>query len=421
MIQPVRGTKDLFPEDYYFFDKIIKITQTIAKRYGYLNVQTPIIEHTEVFQRSLGETSDVVSKEMYSFNSMGGESITLRPEFTASIVRAVISGGYVQSIPLKLFTYGPLFRYDRPQAGRQRQFHQINFEHIGENSPEADAEIIKLASDILENLNIRAHTRLHVNSLGCVESRELYHIKLREYLAKYENELSNDSQKRLHKNPMRILDSKNENDQKILENAPIISEFYTYESKARFEKTLDMLTKLGVDYFIDTKLVRGLDYYCHTAFEFTTEKLGSQATVIGGGRYDGLAKIMSKYDFPAIGFAGGIERLVLLYSLINSEDRPLLSNINKHIAIVPVEEDQIKESYILAAILRNHDISCVVYQNGKMGKKIEKASSAGAKAAIFIGENEIKTSIYKLKNLDSGIQEDIASNEMLQKCKSIMS
>ncbi len=421
MIQPVRGTKDLFPEDYYFFNKIVKMAQSVARCYGYLSIQTPIIEHTEVFQRSLGETSDVVSKEMYSFNTMGGESITLRPEFTAGIMRAVISGGHTQTMPQRLFCAGPLFRYDRPQAGRQRQFHQINFENIGEATPEADAEMIKIASDILEGLGLREYTKLQLNSLGCNESRALYHMKLKEYLMKYESELSGDSQKRLHKNPMRILDSKNENDQKILENAPVISDYYTAESKNRFDQLLEMLEIFGIKYVIDKKLVRGLDYYCHTAFEFTTDKLGAQATVIGGGRYDGLAKIISKYDLPAIGFAGGIERLAILYAHINPQDKATPDKINKHIAVIPAEDLAVKESYKIASHLRSNNLPSIIYNNGKMGKKIEKAVNSGAIAAIFIGESEIKTGLYKLKNLESGMQEEIGYNDLIQSCKLLIS
>lgn len=420
-IQPVRGTKDLFPEDYYFFNKIVQTALSVARCYGYLNMQTPIIEHSEVFQRSLGETSDVVSKEMYSFNTMGGENITLRPEFTAGIMRAVTSGGHIHAMPQRLFCYGPLFRYDRPQAGRQRQFHQINFENIGESSPESDAELIKIAHDILADLGLSDYIKLQLNSLGCTESRELFHVKLKEYLMKYESELSNDSQKRLHKNPMRILDSKNENDQKILGGAPEISDCYTDESRKRFDEVREMLEVLGIKYEIDTKLVRGLDYYCHTAFEFTTDKLGAQATVIGGGRYDGLARIMSKYDLPAIGFAGGIERLAILYSIVNSEDKATLDKINPHIAVIPVEDSAIKESYKIAAILRRGILPSIIYSNGKMGKKIEKAVNNGAMIAIFIGENEINTGLYKLKNLKSGMQEEVRYDTILERCKHLIS
>jgi len=411
MMRPVRGAKDLLPNEYYFFEKIVETARSEAKLYGYQDFATPIFEYTDVFNRTLGETSDVVNKEMYTFIDRGGDSITLRPEFTAGIMRAIISGGLSHSLPMRLFSSGPVFRHDRPQAGRQRQFHQINCEIIGESSHQIDAELVKLASDILENLGIRKDTVLHINSLGCTESRALFHVKLKEFLLKFENDLSPDSKQRLHKNPMRILDSKDQNDQKILQDAPSIADSYTKESKERFEQTLSLLEDFKVAYEVDSKLVRGLDYYCHTAFEFVTDKLGSQSTVIGGGRYDGLAKIMSndKYDFPAIGFAGGIERLMMMYNLTSEEPKP-----SKNIAIIPIGEESINEAYIIASKIRSCNIASIVYASGKIGKRIERASSGGSIFAIFVGENEIKTQLYKLKNLESGEENELSLPEIIK-------
>ncbi len=406
MMRAVRGTKDLTPSDYAIFEKIVNASRKISLRYGFENFATPIFEYTEVFDRTLGETSDVVNKEMYTFIDRGGDSVTLRPEFTAGIMRSVTCG-LTHKLPMRLFSYGPIFRHDRPQAGRQRQFHQINCEILGEDSSESDAEIIKLGADILQDLDLLKDSKLLVNSLGCTISRANFHIALKEYLLKYEDELSNDSKSRLHKNPMRILDSKNENDQKILESAPSIANSYTIESKKRFDDVLNMLSLFGVKFEINLNLVRGLDYYCHTAFEFTTDKLGAQSTIIGGGRYDGLAKIMSKHDFPAVGFAGGIERMMLMIA----EEKYL----NRTIAILSVGDDSISESYLLASKLRDHGLPVIVHQKGKIGKRIEKSVSSGAIVAIFIGENEIKTQRYKIKNLELGIEDELSFDEILSK------
>jgi len=406
MMRAVRGTKDLLPSDFAIFKKIVNVVQKISERYGFENFATPIFEYTKIFDRTLGETSDVVNKEMYTFVDRSGESVTLRPEFTAGIMRSV-TGGLIHKLPMRLFSYGPIFRHDRPQTGRQRQFHQINCEVLGEDSPESDAEIIKLGCDILLELDLLKYSKLFVNSLGCVVSRENFHIALKKYLLKYENELSYDSKLRLHKNPMRILDSKDIGDQKILESAPSIVDSYTDASKRRFDNVLNMLSLFGVKFEINVNLVRGLDYYCHTAFEFTTDRLGAQSTIIGGGRYDGLAKIMSKHDFPAIGFAGGIERMMLML--------PEEIYVNKTIAILSVNDEFVHDAYLLASELRNYGLRIIVYTRGKIGRRIEKAVSSGSIIAIFVGENEVKSRRYKVKNLESGVEDELLSSEIASK------
>jgi histidyl-tRNA synthetase len=409
--RPVRGTKDLLPNQYHTFEKVIKSASIIAKRYGFQNFATPIMEYTEVFNRTLGDTSDVVNKEMYSFIDRGGDSLTLRPEFTAGIMRAVISEGLTHSLPLRLFSHGPVFRHDRPQAGRQRQFHQINFEMIGDNAVHLDAEAVKIGYDIVSDLGIEKDIKININSLGCLESRENYHIRLKEHLLKYESSLSEDSQKRLHKNPMRVLDSKDQTDQDILKDAPIISDFYTKETKERFESTLLLLEDLAVPFVINPRLVRGLDYYSHTAFEYVTTKIGSQTAVGGGGRYDGLAKIMSpKHDIPAIGLALGIERFMILL-----EDKVKYSH--EHIAIFPIGDDSINSTICFTDKLRSYDISAIVYSNGKLGKRIEKATSAGAKIGVFLGTEEINSGSYKVKNLEDGSESVLSFEETIKFCK----
>lgn len=392
-IRSVRGAKDLLPKDYDLFQKIIRSAEKIASTYGFQGFATPIMEYTEVFDRTLGDTSDVVNKEMYSFIDRSGDSITLRPEFTAGVMRSVISEGLTHSLPLRLFSYGPVFRHDRPQAGRQRQFHQLNFEFIGEKAGIVDAEAVKLGYDIIKDLGIDSDIVIEINSLGCSQTRELYHVKLKEYLLKYETELSEDSKKRLHKNPMRILDSKDENDKKILTTAPEISEFYTKESKDIFETTLKLLEDSSVPFEVNKKLVRGLDYYCHTAFEYSTKKIGAQTAVGGGGRYDGLASIMSKHDIPAIGLACGIERFMILL-----EKNNLYSN--SFIAIFPMD-DLLSESLKVADILRKNNLPVRIFEYGKIGKRIEKSVSLGAKFAIFLGANELNLGEFKIKNLDT--------------------
>ena len=395
-MRAVRGAKDLVPSEYFLFEKVINSAAKIAKRYGFQNFYTPIMEYSEVFNKTLGETSDVVHKEMYSFVDRGGDSITLRPEFTAGIMRAIITEGLTHSLPLRLFSHGPLFRHDRPQAGRQRQFHQINFEIIGDSSEKIDAEAVKIGYDIIKDLDILDVVSIDINSLGCQDTRASYHAKLKEYLLKYENDLSEDSQKRLHKNPMRILDSKNENDQKILQDAPLISESYTNDTKSRFESTLLLLEELGVPFQINHKLVRGLDYYCHTAVEYTTKSIGAQTAIGGGGRYDGLAKMMSpKHDIPSIGLACGIERFMILLAAKEN-----FYNF-KHITIIPIGDDAINSAYLLADKLRSEDIATIVFADGKLAKRIDKASKT-SKFAIFMGQDEINSSIFKLKNLETG-------------------
>ncbi len=307
-LQSVRGAKDLLPLDYMLHEYIIEAAKKVSLLYGYLGMSTPIIEYTTIFERTLGEDSDVISKEIYSFSDKSNNNICLRPEFTAGIIRAFISNNELHTrLPLKLFSVGPVFRYDRPQAARQRQFHQVNFEHIGAENPYTDAEIIKCACCFLTNIGIIDDITLEINSLGCVETRILYQKALVKYFSDYKLKLSKDSQIRLIKNPMRILDSKDEIDQEIIANSPIISEYYTSETDKYFNNVKKYLDLLSVNYVVNPRLERGLDYYCHTAFEFITNKLGAQSTILAGGRYDGLSELMGGPKTKAIGFAAGVE------------------------------------------------------------------------------------------------------------------
>ncbi len=407
-LQPIRGMKDLLPDQYQLQANIINIAESIGIKYGYQTISTPILEYSSVFARTLGETSEVVNKEMYSFLDRSNDSVTLRPEFTAGIMRAFISNGLHHQLPLKFFSSGPVFRYDRPQAGRQRQFHQINFEYLGAYGPFTDAETIKLASSILKELGIENFITLELNSLGCNESRSKYAEALFTYFSSYKNDLSEESKARLEKNPMRILDSKSELDKKLVENAPVITEFYSDEAKEYFDNMLNYLEILDVKYTLNPKLVRGLDYYSHTAFEFTTDKLGAQATVLGGGRYDGLSKIMGgPADLPAIGFAAGIERLGLLMDNYKA-------NFSQPIVIIPIGDENLQHSVELVDKLRSWGKHALVEHKGKIAKKMQNADKVNAKYTVLIGSDEIAAGKYKLRSMSDGVEKMVTEKELLE-------
>ena len=391
-LQPLRGMKDLLPDDYKVHDYIINKARDVGALYGYKQMSTPILEYTKVFNRSMGESSDVISKEIYSFLDKSNDSVALRPEFTACIIRSLISNGLQHKLPLKFFSTGPVFRYDRPQAGRQRQFHQLNYEYIGAKGAITDADTLKLAVDILKALEIEQDTTLELNSLGCNESRSVYQQKLVEYLNDFKDQLSEESKRRLSKNPMRILDSKSKTDQKIIAHAPVLSEYYTDESKEYFEELIKYLDILGVKYSINPRLVRGLDYYCHTVFEFTTKKLGSQSTILAGGRYDGLAKIMGNNDdVPAIGFAAGIERIALMREYNISEV--------KLVFVLPIGKNNICYALEIVDKLRTENIATIIEPLGKIAKRMQRIFNENAKFIIFIGDEEQAHNNLKIKDL----------------------
>ncbi len=409
-LAPLRGMKDLLPREWRIAKHIESIALQTGKLYGYDGFSTPILESASVFDRTLGDTSDVVSKEMYCFADKKGRLVALRPEFTASVMRAVISNGLKQKLPLKLFSSGPLFRYDRPQEGRQRQFHQVNFEYIGASNPYSDAETIILATHFLSNLGILEDLTLELNSLGCPSTRRSYNEALIAYFKKYLSDLSTDSKQRLEQNPLRILDSKDENDRLISRGAPVISDFYSDEAKDYFKQVRNHLDNLGVNYVINPKLARGLDYYSHTTFEFTTSKLGAQSTVLAGGRYDGLATLMGEDEIPAIGFAAGIERLAMMCKFSLEQERPVY--------IIPIGDECLDYSVLLINQLRKTNISAILELDGKIGKRLQAAVSVNAKYVIFIGTQELTTNSYKLKDLDTGIEQTVTMPELLKVVKS---
>ena len=398
-LQPVRGTQDLLPDAYRRHRAVIDTARRIAERFGYQEIATPIFEFTEVFARPIGETTDIVSKEMYTFQDRGGEEITLRPEYTAGIVRAVMSNGLTQSLPLKFFAAGPMFRYERPQKGRFRQFHQIDAELIGAAQPTADVELISLAAEILDALGVLKHTVLELNTLGDSASRQAYRAALVDYYGKHRDKLSEDSRRRLETNPLRILDSKDEGDKRLNAEAPNFADYLTPEAKDFFAEVCAGLTTLGIKYMLNPRLVRGLDYYCHTAFEFITTSLGAQGTVLGGGRYDGLMGVMGGPETPGVGWAAGIERLALLI-----EEPPAPP---RAIALVPLGKPAELLALQLAQSLRRAGFHIELGYSGNLSRRLQRANKIKARAAVILGENEIAKQVATVRDLDSGEQAEI--------------
>lgn len=403
-LQRVRGTQDLMPPMNAAFRNLEDQARKISSLYGYGEIQTPLFEFSEVFYRTLGETSDVVHKETYTFIDRGGDSLTLRPEGTAGIARAFISEGLAQNLPLKFFYSGPMFRHERPQKGRYRQFHQIGVECLGQESPEADVESIALAWNFLTSIGLNQRTQLEINTLGDTSSRLKYREKLVEYFLAYKTELSSESQMRLEKNPLRILDSKDAGDQKINATAPRFEEFLNDESKKFFDSVLHGLHLQKIPLKQNSHLVRGLDYYSHTVFEFVTSELGAQGTVLAGGRYDGLIALMGGPQTPGVGWAAGIERLCELSTPV-----PLAKT---QVCILPADEKGESYASFIAQIFRAKNLRTEILFSGNISKKMKKASQLEADYAVIIGTSEIEAQSITLKNLKSGTQQLLPWSEI---------
>ncbi|MEO1090875.1 MAG: histidine--tRNA ligase [Pseudomonadota bacterium] len=399
-LRPPRGTHDLFGDDARRHRHVTDRARTIAEHYGYGEMATPIFEFTGVFSRSLGETSDVVSKEMYVFEDRGGDEITLRPENTAAVMRAILSNGLLQQLPLRFFYAGPMFRYERPQKGRLRQFHQIGVELVGAPEPLADIEVIALGQQVLDELGLGDRITLELNSLGDPASRSAYRDALVAYLGRFRSELSEDSRKRLERNPLRILDSKDETDRRIVADAPHLAASYNDASRAFFDQVQDGLTRLGIAFVVKPSLVRGLDYYTHTAFEFSTNALGAQGAVIAGGRYDGLIEQLGGPPTPGVGWAGGIERLALLLDETPAAAAP--------VALVPIGQTAEAEALVLAAELRRAGIACDLAFRGKPGQRLKRADRLGAAVALVFGDDELAADQVLLRDLATGEQRPLA-------------
>lgn len=397
-LQRVRGTQDLLPETSRKFRHIENLAWNEARNYGYGEIDTPIFEMSEVFHRTLGETSDMVHKETYTFQDRGGDSVTLRPEGTAGIARAFISEGLAQNLPLKFFYSGPMFRYERPQKGRYRQFHQIGIESLGYDNPLSDVEVICLASDFLKKLDLLSSCKLLLNTLGDAASRAQYRDQLVAYFTKFKSDLSADSQMRLDKNPLRILDSKDPGDRKLILDCPRMETSMTDESKKFFDRVQLGLQKNNITFEVSSTLVRGIDYYTHSVFEFVTEKLGAQGTILAGGRYDGLIQTMGGPQTPGVGWAAGMERLAEL----TAENLFPLQVLKA--AIVPADEAGELWALTVAKDLRSRGYATEILWNGNVGKKMKKAASLGAQYAVIVGTTEAENKTATVKNLSTGAQ-----------------
>jgi histidyl-tRNA synthetase len=396
--QRIRGTQDIWGEDADRFQTVVAAFERVRRLYGFGRVEMPVFESTAVFARSIGETTDIVSKEMYSFEDRGGDGLTLRPEFTAGICRAYLSEGWQQHAPVKVATHGPVFRYERPQKGRYRQFHQLDAEVIGSDSPAADVELLIIADQLLHDLGITEGVTLQLNTLGDEQTRASWRSALVEHFQGHKADLSEDSLARLDKNPLRILDSKDPRDRPIVEAAPDIDAYLTDEAARFFDDVTSGLKAAGICPTRNARLVRGLDYYRHTAFEFVTDRLGAQGAVIAGGRYDGLMESLGGSHTPAVGWAAGIERLGML---IEAPERDLV------IAVVPDNAEVEQEAYKIAADLRVGDVNAEVAFSGSPKKRVEQAKRRGRQAVLFVRASSDPRGRVYLQHL-SGDQKEVS-------------
>ncbi len=411
-IQALRGTRDILPTEIEYWQKIEECARNILNNANYQEIRTPIFEQTELFKRGIGEATDVVGKEMYSFNSRSENySITLRPEGTAGVVRAYIQNNlYAQGGVQRLWYTGAMFRYERPQAGRQRQFHQLGLEVLGSADPRADVEVIAIATDILQTLGLK-NLHLDINSVGNTEDRQNYRQALVDYFTPYKDELDADSKERLTRNPLRILDSKDKRTQEIATGAPSILKYLGAYSQQHFEKVQQLLTSLDIAYNINPRLVRGLDYYTHTAFEIISEDLGAQATVCGGGRYDGLVKQLGGAETPAVGWAMGLERLTILLQQLQPLPAPVID-----FYVVSKGDEAEAQALKLAQKLRQQGFSVELDLSGSGFKKqFARADRSGAIACLIIGEEEAASNSVKLKWMASKEQTATSQADLLAK------
>jgi histidyl-tRNA synthetase len=404
--QPIRGMQSLLGEDADRMAAVVAAFDRVRRIYGFKRVEVPVLEHTDVFARTIGETTDVVSKEMYSFEDRSGDRVTMRPEFTAGIARAYLSEGWQQYAPLKVATHGPAFRYERPQKGRFRQFHQLDAEIIGAAEAAADVELLALGDQLLKELGISDAVNLELNTLGDAETREAWRKALVEHFREHADKLSDDSRDRLERNPLRILDSKDSHDRPVADAAPAIDDFLTAEARDFFGQVTAGLDAAGVKWTRNPRLVRGLDYYRHTAFEFVTDRLGAQGAVIAGGRYDGLIEALGGPHTPAVGWAAGIERLGMLIEAPEAE--------KPSVVVVPIGERAEVEAERIVAGLRREGVPADMAYRGNMKKRLSRANAAGAKYALIVGDEELDRGEAQLKDLLSGEQRPVSLNLLLE-------
>ena len=392
----VRGTQDIAFEEQRRFAHVLGVFERVRALYCFGRVDVPVFEDTQVFARSIGETTDVVSKEMYTFQDRGGDSITLRPEFTAGIARAYLTEGWQQHAPMKLATSGPVFRYERPQKGRFRQFHQIDAEVIGAAEPAADVELLVMADQLLHELGIADGVTLQLNTLGDAATRDAWREALVAHFEAHRGELSEDSVARLAKNPLRILDSKDPRDRPAADSAPDIDAYLTAEARAFFDAVTAGLDAAGVRWTRNARLVRGLDYYRHTAFEFVTDRLGAQGTVLAGGRYDGLIESLGGPATPGVGWAAGVERLAMLI------EEPVAGQVEA--VVIPLGAAAAERGQGVVATLRRAGVSADMAFRGNMKKRMAKANEQGAEYALILGDDELAADKIVVRNLVEGRQ-----------------
>ncbi|WP_222547195.1 histidine--tRNA ligase [Asaia lannensis] len=405
-LQPVRGTHDLIGDTARRHAHVVDTAREVTRRYGYEEWSTPIFEDTRVFSRTLGDTSDVVTKEMYTFEDRGGDSLTLRPEGTAAICRAFVTNGLTQTLPQRVFYNGPMFRYERPQKGRFRQFHQIGAELLGATDPLMDAETIAMAHAILKALGLGDAVTLEINTLGDPDSRQAWRDALVAYFKAHESSLSDESRARLEANPLRILDSKSPQDRALLDEAPKFAAYLNEASRIFWDDLRRKLDLFGVGFVENPHIVRGLDYYSHTAFEFVTDRLGAQGTVLAGGRYEGLVAQMGGPATPAIGWAGGIERLALLIDSAPMQPRP--------VAVLPTGETTLAAAIEAAQTLRGAGFAAEIETRSSLKKRMERVVKSGAAHMVLVGEDELARGAVTVRDLTKREQVEVAIGSLAE-------
>lgn len=419
-IQAIRGMNDLLPTESALWQQVEKIVKNVLNSYGYNEIRTPIVEETALFKRAVGEVTDIVEKEMYTFDDRKDSSLTLRPELTAGCVRAGIEHGLLYNQEQRFWYFGPAFRHERPQRGRHRQFHQFGVEVFGLAGPDIDAELILLTARLWKALGIAEYTHLELNSIGSLAARDNYRHALVEFLEQHKDSLDEDCKRRMYTNPLRVLDSKNPSIQELLNQAPKLFDYLDPESKDHFAGLCQLLDANGIKYTVNQRLVRGLDYYNRTVFEWVTNSLGSQGTVCGGGRYDSLVSQLGGRATPAVGFAIGAERLILLIQAVNTQ---LKSDNNIDVYMISSGNNTRVQAQKLAEKMRDVMPTKRImtnYGSNDFKKQFSQADKYGAKLAIVIGENEILTNKVVVKNLQSGEQMEVEQDQVADYCLNIL-
>ncbi|MFP1810519.1 histidine--tRNA ligase [Lonsdalea quercina] len=419
-IQAIRGMNDYLPADTALWHRIEASLKQILASYGYGEIRTPIVEQTSLFKRAIGEVTDVVEKEMYTFEDRNGDSLTLRPENTASCVRAGIEHGILYNQEQRLWYTGPMFRHERPQKGRYRQFHQLGCEVFGLKGPDIDAEMIMMTARWWRELGIAEHVSLELNSIGSLEARARYREALIAFLEQHQDVLDEDCKRRMYTNPLRVLDSKNRDVQTLLNDAPVLTDYLDDESREHFNSLCELLTQASIPYKVNPRLVRGLDYYNRTVFEWVTTSLGSQGTVCGGGRYDGMVEQLGGSSTPAVGFAMGLERLVLLVQTVNPEFKALPA---VDVYVISSGAGTQSAAMLLAELLRDALPGLKLMTNfggGNFKKQFARADKSGARVALVLGENEVAAGQAVVKNLSSGEQETLAQADVAARLTTLL-